>query len=473
MVKRKQGSRAQKRAEETYTEFSSALIDQAEEDRVTSRQDDDLFVLDTDRKDAIGTSARNKAARRAANREKLLAGVTTTSGSDAKRRKYEPSDKDLRQIQKVLQHHGKDGAIALALRGKARMEQKRHAKRMNGMTPKSGKPTYDLWDDAAVATADTTSKKKSKLIAVATGKPSPNGISPVDIVSATKPLPVDPNFEVLSQQPTKALSNKHLKARKHAQLTAKPTLALEVAHPGQSYRPDKEQHQDAIGEALSIEIRRNEAEEYKSKPISSGMSEFTKRFIVGESDSEESSDEEEEDDDDGNVATMGATKLIKKKEKLTRAQRNKQKRVKAEQTALFARKQSKQFNHQINEVHKHSKAVKEEEKLHSVRQSELAQLRDEKKSQPLGKNLWNAVSQVDPLRAPSLPVALTEELEGKSGGKGSLRTVTPKGSLVTDRLESMVARGLVSKKKVDGRRIVQGKRRKKVMGVKGTEYLLI
>ena len=81
------------------------------------------------------------------------------------------------------------------------------------------------------------------------------------------------------------------------------------------------------------------------------------------------------------------------------------------------------------------------------------------------------MSQKDPIRAPSLPVALTEEL-GKAGG-GSLRTVTPKGSLVTDRLESMVARGMIQKKKTDGRRIVQGKRRKKVVGEKGTEYLLI
>ena len=60
-----------------------------------------------------------------------------------------------------------------------------------------------------------------------------------------------------------------------------------------------------------------------------------------------------------------------------------------------------------------------------------------------------------------------------AGGNGGLRTVTPKGSLVTDRLESMVSRNMIQKKKADGRRIVQGKRRPKVRGAQGTEYLLV
>jgi len=56
-------------------------------------------------------------------------------------------------------------------------------------------------------------------------------------------------------------------------------------------------------------------------------------------------------------------------------------------------------------------------------------------------------SQKDPIRAPSLPVALAEELDE---GAGALRKVTLKGSLVTDRLESMVARNMISKKRLGG-----------------------
>lgn len=454
----KQGAslRAKKRAEETYADFEKALTEQAEQDKVQSTKDEELFVIDTDRKEA---SANNKAARRARYREKVL------NTDSKKKRKYEPSDKDLRQIQKVLQNHGEEGAIALAKRGRARLEQKRQERRMAGMAPKAGKPSYDLWDEPP------PSNKRAKLVAVSTGKLAQGGTAPVEIVPVANSHPAlatDPNFDAPSQ-PAPTLSKKQLKARKHAQLSAQPTLALEIAHPGQSYRPDKEQHQDAIGEALSIEIRRNEAEEYKAAPISNGMSAFTQGYIIRESDSEEESSDEE----DGNNNNTGSGKLIKKKDKLTRAQRNKQKRVKAEQCALLERKQTKQFMHQINEVKKHSKAVKEAERTNMARQQELTQLKEEKKSRPLGKGLWNAVSEQDPIHAPSLPVALTEELEGKSSGGGSLRTVTPKGSLVTDRLESMAARKMICKKKTEGRRIVQGKRRKKVVGEKGTEYLLI
>jgi nucleolar protein 53 len=453
MGKRKQGSRAAKRAAETYKDFEQALTEQAEQDRIASKPDDELFVIDTERKE---TSRKNKLVKREQYREKVM------NGHGAKKKgKHDPSDKDLRQIQKVLENHGQIGAVDLARRGRAKLEQKRQEKRMAGMSSK-GKPTYDLWNEPQP-------NKKAKLVAVSTGKLAQGGIAPVEILPVANTLPtktIDPDFDAPIQS-SSTLSKKQLKARKHAQAVAKPTLALEIAHPGQSYHPDKEQHQDAIGEALSIEIRRNEAEEYKTAPISNGMSAFTQGFIIRESDSEESSDEEEEDE-----TIVGSGKLIKKRDKLTRAQRNKQKRVKAEQTALLERKQEKQFMHQINEVKKHDKAVKEADRKNLERQKELVQLKEEKRAQPLGKDLWNAVSQKDPIRAPSLPVALTEELERQSGG-GSLRTVTPKGSLVTDRLESMVARGMIQKKRVDGRRIVQGKRRKKVVGEKGTEYLLI
>ena len=209
--------------------------------------------------------------------------------------------------------------------------------------------------------------------------------------------------------------------------------------------------------------------EYKSRPISEGMSAFTKEFIVGDSDSEEEESSDEEEEGEGGGGTVSTT-LIKKKGKLTRAQRNKQKRVKAEETALKERRLRKQFMHQLNETHIHDKAVKKAEREQAERQRELDTLRSEKKAQPLGKDVWSNVSQKDPIRAPSLPVALTEEL---GGGNGGLRTVKPKGSLVTDRLESMVSRNMIQKKKGEGRRIVQGKRRPKVRGAQGTEYLLM
>jgi hypothetical protein len=74
-----------------------------------------------------------------------------------------------------------------------------------------------------------------------------------------------------------------------------------------------------------------------------------------------------------------------------------------------------------------------------------------------------------------LPVALTEELGADGGGGGSLRTVVPKGSLVTDRVESMAARNMIVKRRASGaRRIVQGKKRNnRTRGGGDTEYMLM
>ena len=416
----KQGSalRAKKRAKIANQQLEHALADQSEQHRTQSKKDEELFILDTNRKDTFSSMKAASIARKSAAEKEAL-----------KKQKYEHSANEKRRINLMLKRHGKEGVIALAQEGKARMEGVKKTRKQTSVAAAAAtKPTFDLWDEPMAA-----STKSTGIIA-----------------------------------PTKQLSNKEIKARNQSKLNAPPQLAVEVAHPGQSYHPDKEHHQDAIGEALSIEIRRNEAEEYKSRPISEGMSTFTKEFIVN-SDSEE--DESSSDEEEGEGIETIATKIIKRKEKLTRAQRNKQKRVKAELTSIKERKQHKQFLHQVNEVHVHNKAVKKAEHEQRAKQMEIAKLKQEKKSIPLGKDVWTSLSSIDPIRAPSLPVALTEELHG--GGNG-LRTVKPKGSLVTDRLESMAARNMISKKKATGRRIVQGKRRStKRHGEKGTEYLLI
>jgi len=214
--------------------------------------------------------------------------------------------------------------------------------------------------------------------------------------------------------------------------------------------------------------------EYKAQPLSNGLSALTQDILVESDSGEESSDG---DDDDGEEDDAAATtKIVKRKEKLTRAQRNKQKRVKAEEVSLQKRRQHKRFLHEANEVHVKKKAVQRAEQENRQRQADIATLKSEKKARPLGKDVWGKLSELDPINVPALPVALTAELQFTSGGRaggGGLRTVTPKGSLVTDRLESMVTRNMIVKKRTESRRIVQGKRRPKTRGHQGTEYMLV
>lgn len=434
----KQGAslRAAKRAKVANQQLEHALSEQSEQHRVQCKVDEELFVIDTDRKETA-TSSRSITVRRKAEKEA------------SKKGKY--SVFEMRQIQKVVKTHGIDGTIALAEMGRARLQAKKTQKHIVGAAVK---PSFDIWDEPTPEVAAAYSKN----VVDETNE------TPSLFAAVARPI----EFPKPKQLMVSKLSKKKIKARATALESVPPMLAVEVAHPGQSYHPDKEHHQDAIGEALSIEIRRNEAEEYKTKPISEGMSAFTQEFIINSDNEEEDSSDEE--DEDGNT---GSTLVKKRKEKLTRAQRNKQKRAKAEITAIKERKQYKQFMHQVNEVRRHDKAVRQAEAEQRERQGMLSTLKMEKKSKPLGKDVWGTLSQKDPIRAPSFPVALTDELQknGGAAGGGGLRTITPKGSLVTDRLESMVARNMITKKKMEGRRIVQGKRRPKARGPE-TEYLL-
>lgn len=191
------------------------------------------------------------------------------------------------------------------------------------------------------------------------------------------------------------------------------------------------------------------------------MSQHTMSLLVNSSD-EESSDEEDDDDENVTAATS-----VKRKEKLTRTQRNKQKRVKALKVELDEKKKAKQFLHSFEHTKKISKEIRKQEAERIARKEEIKALKEENLSKPLGVNVIEQISKLDPINAPSLPVALTEELKD-----GLLRTLKPKGSLLTDRVESMINRKMANRKAMEKKRVVNGKRRR-MKGGEGRDFLLV
>ena len=250
------------------------------------------------------------------------------------------------------------------------------------------------------------------------------------------------------------------------------TVAVEVAQSGQSYHPDPHQHQNVIGEALALELRRMEAEEYRNTPLSTGMSEETKALLMGDYEDESSSDDEDDDDDDT------PTVLHKQKEKLTRAQRNRQKRIRAQQKNLQGRKMAKKRLNAIADAKTLSKQLAKKEALQKERKEHVASLKKEQ-TRTLGTSVLQHVSKKNPIHAPTLPVALSSDLSG------ALRTIKPKGSLLTDRMESFKDRNMAPAKHVGDRKcIVQGNKRRKlkvkakghdihVKDERGQDYLLM
>ncbi len=424
--------RAKKRADLAAAELVEQTIATQEDKKYEAKDDSELFVLDTT--PDVGVTGLVSKKRKAPVTEKL---------NIKQGKKNRISAKDGRQIKKIMESRSKEAIVAFASASHERVLQRKRTKREAG----SAKATFDLWDDSTPVSGET------KIVPVISGVASRGGVAPIEFQVVSKS-----SLRQDIQQPAK-LSKKTLEAREKTKARSRKAIRVEPAQPGQSYRPDVEQHQDIIGEALSIELRRKEAIDYKNAPLGGGkLNDETLALIVDESDGE-SSDEEGDIDDETTKRT------VKRKEKLTRAQRNKQRRVKAERQALEERRRKKKLMHEIHESKKLSRELRQEEAEKAERKEEIRTLVEEKNAQPLGVNVFEQRAVLDPINAPSLPVALTDELKS-----GSLRTVKPKGSLLTDRVESMISRNMANRKVTNIKGPVQGKRRMK--GGKGREFIL-
>jgi len=248
-------------------------------------------------------------------------------------------------------------------------------------------------------------------------------------------------------------------------------VAIDVASCGQSFNPDPASHGLALRRAAQVEARRIAAIRSLNEPIGRGMSEETKRYLLGDEDDDSSSEEEGGDEDggggDGSIgyderastsdpATQSTTTTAAKAatEKLTRAQRNKLKRVRQEKTAAQMNKRRKKLLNQVAEAPRLAKELKRQErerlaaKERERAEEEEATSEKKKNRRVPGKDLELLASERAPIDAPTVPVALPSELRQRrgdgSGGSVSLRCLKPKGSLLTDRMASLIDRGLVA-----------------------------
>ena len=399
--------RAKKRATVTAKEMVDETAVVAETIHVTSKSDDQLFVLDTT---AIVPS------------KKQL--IKKKQETKIKKKKGTPSAKEQAQIEKLREMHAPEKLQELVKQG---LQQKTRRTRKGAV-----RPNFDLWGG-----------EQDEQTLVKKVKPAPTGTAVPGIGMSLAGIRPDYHKQktLLALQPT----------------YQKGVVRIDVAKGGQSYNPDPTAHSKIIQDAYQVELKRKKAEDFRSAPISAGMSEETKAFILGDSSDEESDAEKdmEEDNDDED------RKIGKKKDKLTRAQRNKQKRVREEQKEIDERKREKKIQGQVGEAKTVGKKMRKE-LLEKQKQKEELEVLKEAKIRVRGKDVFTHLGDENPIYAPTLPVALPSELRKRGG---SLRTLKPKGSLLTDRLTSLMDRDMAPKKALKRKMRVQGKRRKvKVRG---------
>lgn len=394
--------RAKKRSTLAAQELVETTAKETETQQVSSKKDEELFVLDT---------------------TAVLPSKIQQEKKEKRKRKYTNSEKEQEQIKKMVDTHSAERLEELA-----KTDTAKRAK-----IKKAVNPTFDLWGDED-GNKSNKAKKAKKSIQVEINP----GIG--SCLAGTKP----DHSQIL---PTRALPPQKSKS-----------LSVDVAESGQSYNPDKVQHKKVIENAFNVEKKRQVAEELRRAPISSGMSEETKKYLVGDSDTDDSDSDEEGGDD---TQLSEKRPIEKKKEKLTRAQRNRQKRVRGELKQIAEQKRDKKFQKSVGEAKTISKQLRKQEAEQREKNEYLRKIKEESE-RTKGKDVYQQMSNEKPIHAPTYPVALASELKS-----GSLRTLRPKGSLVTDRMASFQDRDMAPKKQTNKKRRVQGKRRKSKIKVRG------
>lgn len=422
--------RAHKRGKVAQDEITDTTARKVETQHVEAQTNEELFVIDTtgDTKAVIPHHLKQ-----------VVANLGTKNNNS---KKSALSVLDQQRVDALIAKHGKEKLQAMVKEGEMRLKGNR------SVVAKSQKKSFDLWGDEK---EDDDKNNKTKK-AVSLQKEDTTGNSSLSQKSGIKGDHVTKKARSVSKTP-------------------KDAVAVDVARGGQSYRPDPKHYEKAIQDAVSLEVRRNTAEEERRAPLAKGMSPETRALLVGDS----SSSEEESDDDDGSDQEGGQEKdqmkandedqvLIRKRpEKLTRAERNRQKRIRQERAIEEKQKQNKKLLKSVAELPRYKKEIKKHQKELEEKKTKMEEEKKRKRGTP-GKNYFQRLSEKDPLHAPTFPVALESEHKD-----ASLRTVKPKGSLVTDRMASFVDRNLVCKRKMgDKKRIMQGKRRK--LNVKGKGY---
>jgi len=309
--RKKEQGRAKKRTREAVAEIVEGKAEEIETQHVTKKTDDELFVLD--------------------HTANAVPGGVISLHKERKRQKKGLSHVDQEKVQQLLEQHSATELQKMVNTSKHHIKNAKKQRRTLG----SVKPKFDLWNEEA------SDKKKEKQIV------NPGiGMSLAGTASAHMKL-----------KPKPAMALQKYK-----------TVAVEVAESGQSYRPDQEQHQNIIGEALAMELRRNEVEDYNMQPLSSGMSERTKELLLGSSDEESDDDDEELPDNDTFTGTV-------KNKKLTITQRNKQKRHRDLMKEIRDRKEDKKFVNSIAGIKKMKKEMRKKEEVSKERKTAIEQLK--------------------------------------------------------------------------------------------------
>ncbi|KNC79458.1 hypothetical protein SARC_08155 [Sphaeroforma arctica JP610] len=216
----------------------------------------------------------------------------------------------------------------------------------------------------------------------------------------------------------------------------KGAVAVELAHPGQSYNPTVNDHQRALDSAAELIIRENDKNNFYKKKAGASATKIMSYSTYLE---EMKIVPVESDDDLGAQSETDYTIPAHKNKALlgvrkTTAKKNKEKLLAGEARARAIGKAEKMTKNELNRLKTLKKEVAEDELAKAAAAVKAQEAREilETKPKKLGKHMF--------VQTP-LDVQLPEELSG------SLRTMKTGSNLMSDRFKSMQSRNMMEVRK--------------------------
>ncbi|XP_056612054.1 ribosome biogenesis protein NOP53, partial [Triplophysa dalaica] len=255
-----------------------------------------------------------------------------------------------------------------------------------------------------------------------------------DLWTAGTPETADPYY--LEQ-------TKKKRVRRPSKLNEKPSVlpAVEIIAPGASYNPDFFSHQELLGEAHKVEVKRLKEEDKLQRQLAvtgeiateeSAFNEQVEGLIEEEDDEEEEEETEEEteqmqSEEDTEDTAVGPSATQKKK---TEKQRRKEKEERIKELQKKAERQVIDRRQQLFQLRSIRANLKTQEQVTKMRQAQRKAKQEAEKSMPRRLGILK-------FQTPDLDVQLSDELPG------SLRCLKPEGSILKDRFKSFQKRNLI------------------------------
>ena len=160
--------------------------------------------------------------------------------------------------------------------------------------------------------------------------------------------------------------------RKRRVVVKQGCAAVQVCHPGGSYNPSLDQHQAGLNALVEKELAHRRK---KGSNVSHLLEAAEKRIesssMIDERKEEEEEEEEEEKEEEEKVGGKGREKM---REKMTKAERNRQARTREEASRLKERRLQKKFEADLSNATAIHKEVKREERRKKVQLEERKRL---------------------------------------------------------------------------------------------------